>query len=181
MIGLGFMFIEITLMQIMGMFLGHPAYGLGIVLFSLILSTGIGSFISEHHPLNNRTRLIIWSFVTGLYVAFLSFSIMSLLNIFIQSQFPVRVLICLALIFPCGVLMGFAFPTGMRLTDRVSSVLTPWFWGINGAGGVVASAMAMVISIGWGLNYTMMAGAFCYALLSIPALLLLKQGSAVNR
>jgi predicted membrane-bound spermidine synthase len=181
MIGLGFMFVEITLMQIMGMFLGHPVYGLGIVLFSLILSTGIGSFVSEHFPLDNKERVIVWSFLTGLYVAFLSFSIMKLLNVFIQSEFPVRVLLCLVLILPCGVLMGFAFPTGMRLTDRVSTALTPWFWGINGAGGVVASAMAMVISIGWGLNYTMMAGALCYAMLAVPALRLLRQGPAISR
>ena len=39
-IGLGFMFTEITLMQIMSMFLGHPTYGLGVVLFSRPLKFG---------------------------------------------------------------------------------------------------------------------------------------------
>ena len=40
-IGLGFMFIEIGVMQIMSVFMGHPVYALSITLFSIILSTGI--------------------------------------------------------------------------------------------------------------------------------------------
>jgi hypothetical protein len=71
-------------------------------------------------------------------------------------------------------MMGFAFPTGMKLTERKSDALTPWFWGINGAFGVVASAGAMVISIGFGLPFTILAGALCYGLLVVPALQLLE-------
>jgi len=94
---------------------------------------------------------------------------------FIEEGFVVRAAVCLLLIFPCGIMMGFAFPTGMKLTDKVSDRLTPWFWGINGAMGVVASAVAMVISIGLGLPFTLLAGALCYGLLAIPSLQLLKK------
>ena len=174
-IGLGFMFVEITLMQMMSMFLGHPVYGLGVVLFSMILSTGVGSFISEHFPLNTRGRLVPWSLAVMAYVALLSASVSVLMHTFIEAPFALRAALCTGLIFPCGLLMGFAFPTGMRLTEKVSDTLTPWFWGINGAAGVVASAVAMVISIGWGLPMTLLAGALCYGLLAIPGLRLLKQ------
>lgn len=66
-------------------------------------------------------------------------------------------------------MMCSAFSTGMRLTENTTSALTPWFWGINGATGVVASALAMAISTGCGLPVTLLAGAACYALLTIPA------------
>jgi hypothetical protein len=74
--------------------------------------------------------------------------------------------------------MGFAFPTGMRMAGKVAESLTPWFWGINGAAGVVASALAMAISIGCGLNATLFAGAVCYALLTVPATGLLRQSAS---
>ena len=50
-IGIGFMFVEIALIQRLSVFLGHPVYALGILLFALILSAGFGSFASEHLPL----------------------------------------------------------------------------------------------------------------------------------
>jgi hypothetical protein len=71
-------------------------------------------------------------------------------------------------ITPGGLLMGWGFPTGMRLVSRVDKRPTPWFWGVNGASGVLASAMAVAISIAFGITATMVVGALCY-LLIIPA------------
>lgn len=174
-IGLGFMFVEITLMQMMSMFLGHPVYGLGVVLFSMILSTGIGSFVSELLPLHSRTRIIAWAMMLMVYVTLLAASVGPLMHTFIEADFPMRLALCVGLIFPAGLMMGFAFPTGMKLTEQVSDALTPWFWGINGAFGVVASALAIVISISLGLPSTILVGAICYGILAVPALRLLGQ------
>jgi hypothetical protein len=55
-IGIGFMMAEIALLQRMSVFLGHPVYALSVVLFSLILSTGLGSFASERFPLNRTEQ-----------------------------------------------------------------------------------------------------------------------------
>ena len=60
-IGLGFMFIEIGIIQRVSLFLGHPVYGLAIGLFSIILSTGIGSLISELLRLDTAAKLVAWS------------------------------------------------------------------------------------------------------------------------
>lgn len=174
-IGLGFMFIEITLMQMMSMFLGHPVYGLGVVLFSMILSTGVGSFLSERMPLASRGKILGWSMALMVYISLMAAAIAPLMTTFIEAPFFTRVALCVGLIFPAGIMMGFAFPTGMHLSEKVSDKLTPWFWGINGAFGVVASAVAIVISISLGLPYTILVGAVCYGLLAIPALRLFGQ------
>ena len=42
-IGMGFMLIEISQMQRLMVFLGHPVYGLSVVLFTILLFGGIGS------------------------------------------------------------------------------------------------------------------------------------------
>ena len=36
----------------------------------------------------------------------------------------------------CWLLMGFGFPTGMRLVSTINARPMPWFWGINGGAGV---------------------------------------------
>jgi hypothetical protein len=45
-LGLGFMIIEITLMQKFILFLGHPTFSLSVILFSILIFGGIGSYLS---------------------------------------------------------------------------------------------------------------------------------------
>ena len=68
--------------------------------------------------------------------------------------------------------MGFAFPTGMMLVERIDREPTPWFWGINGATGVLASVAAVMIGMAFGINVTMMLAGGCYLAL-IPVALAL--------
>jgi hypothetical protein len=95
-----------------------------------------------------------------------------LFSAFAASPLLVKVVVCLAVIAPAGVLMGFGFPTGMRLIARADPRPTPWFWGINGAAGVLASIVAVTCSIAFGISTTLRLGALFYALL-IPATLAL--------
>jgi hypothetical protein len=56
----------------------------------------------------------------------------------------------------------------MMLVERVDRRPTPWFWGINGATGVLASVIAVMIGMAWGINVTMLLAACCYLAL-LPA------------
>jgi hypothetical protein len=167
-IGAGFMFSEIGLLQRLSVFLGHPIYSLSIVLFSLILTTGIGSLISDILPLNTRYRFFLWAILVAGYLAALPSWLPSMLHTFESANLMVRGLLCVLVIAPAGVLMGFGFPTGMRFINAVDRTPTPWFWGINGAAGVLASSTAVAISIAFGIYMTFLTSAVCYALL-IPA------------
>ena len=66
-IGVGFMMIEIALLQRMSVFLGHPVYALSVVLFSLILWTGFGSMASERMRLDGAGKLVAWSVASAAY------------------------------------------------------------------------------------------------------------------
>src|SRR5262249_54981128 len=59
--GFGFMSVEIGVIQRLSLFLGHPVYGLAVGLFAIILSTGVGSLVSDHLPLSSPRRLVLWS------------------------------------------------------------------------------------------------------------------------
>jgi hypothetical protein len=173
-IGMGFMLIEIGLMQRMSIFLGHPVYSLSVLLSTLILSTGAGSFLSEKLPLHSNARLVSWGVATGIYAFSLPFILGPLFAAFSAAELGTRIALCVAFIAPAGILLGFGFPTGMRLVSSIDSKPTPWFWGINGAAGVLASILAVTLSLALGISATLVLGALCYLGL-IPVSLALLQ------
>jgi hypothetical protein len=177
-IGLGFMFIEIGIIQRVSLFLGHPVYGLAIGLFSIILSTGIGSMISERWQLDTPGKLVFWASLLAIFVVLLAFWFPVLVRAFEGSALTTRALAALTAIVPSGLLMGFGFPTGMRLVNAIDSRPTPWFWAINGAAGVLAAGLAVGVSIAFSINASLWIGAACYLLLSPASLLLHRAGSA---
>ena len=175
-LGLGFMFVEISLIQRFSMFLGHPVYGLAVGLFGIILSTGIGSLLSERIRLDSTAKIALWSFVLFAYLAALIVWLPSIVRNYEGGVLAVRALVSLCAIAPLGALMGFGFPTGMRLVNAIDSRPTPWFWAVNGAAGVLAASMAVVTSIVFSINVSLWFGATCYLLLG-PVSLGLTQAS----
>lgn len=176
-IGTGFMFAEISLLQYFGIFLGHPIYALGVCLCCLILFTGLGSLASSRLALNSPTRVVFWGVALAGYLLLCQAFLPTLFEAMAANALPLRIGVAVATLFPAGFLMGFAFPTGMKLVETVSREPTPWFWGINGAMGVLASVVAVMIGLTFGINVTMMAAAGCYLLL-IPAALSLRGRAA---
>ena len=67
-IGIGFMAVEIALLQRMSVFLGHPVYSLSVSLFTLILATGVGSLLSDKLVLDSPGTFLIWGAITSLYI-----------------------------------------------------------------------------------------------------------------
>jgi hypothetical protein len=179
-IGIGFMMVEIGLLQRISVFLGHPVYALSVVLFSLILSTGIGSLVSERVPLDSGARLVGWSILTSLYLLLLPWWLPDILLRLESAGLLLRAGLAVLVLSPAGFLMGFGFPTGMRLVSAIDKKPTPWFWGINGAAGVLAASVAVLTSIEFGIDTTLRIGAICYLLLPGPALLLARCARAMR-
>lgn len=168
-IGIGFMVVEIGLLQRMSVFLGHPA-SLSVVLFTVILSNGVGSFLSDIFVLDRGWKFATWSLMTGGYLIALPYWLPDVLLAYGSNSLSLRAILCVATIAPAGLLMGFGFPTGMRLVSTIDRTPTPWFWGISGAAGVLASVVAVATSIAFGISTTLIMGAICYFLL-LPVIL----------
>ena len=167
-IGVGFMAVEIGLLQRLSVFLGHPIYSLSVVLFSLILATGIGSMVSDLRSLSSRFRFSLWALLAGGYILTLPLWLPGVLHDFSGAGLFLRASLGVLVIAPAGFLMGFGFPTGMRLISAVDRRPTPWYWGINGAAGVLAAGMSVATSISFGISATLSLGGVCYLLL-IPS------------
>jgi hypothetical protein len=169
---MGFMLAEIALLQYFSIYLGHPIYSLGVCLFSLILASGLGSLASDRLKLNAPGRLTVWGGLIVVYLTFMPWVLPSIFQSTTDRERLVRIGISLVAIMPLGFLLGFAFPTGMRLVSAIDNQPTPWFWGINGATGVLASVLGVIFSISFGINVTMLIAAGCYFLV-IPTSFLL--------
>lgn len=157
-LGVGFIFIEIGLMQRFILFLGHPVYSTSVVLFSILTFSGLGSFLSgrllraphgesERDP-RQLQRWII-PLLGTLTVAYI-FALPPLFRWLLALDLTYRVALSILLLAPLGLLMGMPFPSGIRLVDRVNPTLVPWAWGVNGFGSVVGSILAVMIAQSYG-------------------------------
>ncbi|MGC2638581.1 MAG: hypothetical protein WA294_15470 [Acidobacteriaceae bacterium] len=176
-IGMGFMMGEIALLQYFSIYLGHPVYSLGVCLFSLILSSGLGSLASERIKLRRRPSLMVWGLLVAGYFVMMEQILPIVFQATTNRERTVRIAVSLAAIMPLGFLLGFAFPTGIHLVESIDERPTPWFWGINGAAGVLASVLGVVVSMSAGLNVTLLVAAACYLALIPVSFTLLDLGS----
>jgi hypothetical protein len=159
-IGLGFMLVEVSQMQRLVVFLGHPTYALSVVLFSLLIFSGIGSYSTRWVlKLNDSqmrfTALLLSLVLFGGITPAVTHQLQTLTT-------PVRILVSIALLAPIGFFMGMAFPLGMRFASQSSARLTPWLWAINGATSVCASVFAIVIAISFGIHAAFWTGVAAY-------------------
>lgn len=177
-IGAGFMFVQIPLMQRFSVYLGHPTYTLAVILFSMILATGIGSVLSDRIDLDARPPAL-WAIPVAIFalIAAAIAGLQPLIDGTIQQPLPVRCALVASFVGVVALPLGTCFPLGLRLVRRLSDDATPWMWGINGAAGVLASVTAVAISMWSGISTTLYLAAAAYLLLALPALSLYLRGS----
>jgi SAM-dependent methyltransferase len=173
-IGLGYILVEITLIQRFVLFLGHPTYALTVVIFLMLLASGAGSLSARRWAPRIRTlRPVLLLIVAGV-IAYLGV-LPPILKSLVGLPFAVKLLVSGALIVPLGFIMGMPFPSGLRLLDESAlstGGLTEWAWAMNASASVLGSVLAMVVALHFGLNVTLFCGALAYALAGLltPAL-----------
>lgn len=164
-VGMGFMLIETSQMQRLIVVLGHPTYGLSVVLFALLLSSGAGSYCagtggagwSPSAGVRRLAILVVLLVIFGLATPMIS-------RAFETATSPVRILASVGVLFVPGFFMGMAFPLGMRVAAERAPALTPWLWGVNGATSVCASVLAVVIALTASISAAFWTGTACYAI-----------------
>lgn len=177
-IGYGFMSIQIPFLQRFSVFVGHPIYTFSVILFTMILFAGIGSLLSDRIALEGRRwHLGVPLSIAGL-IGLLLLALPPLLDAGAGLGLMGRCAIVVAVVAPLSTLLGFCFPIGMRLVARISTDATAWMWGVNGAFGVLASILAVVVSMAWGIHANLLVAAGLYLLLAIPARLLARAALA---
>jgi hypothetical protein len=166
-IGFGYMLVQIGLLQRFSVYIGHPTYTLAIVLLSMLLFTGLGSLLSSRLSVP-AGRLFRWVpiLIAATLVA-MALLLPRAIASTVTAGFPVRTFWVLAFTAPVSMLLGLCFPIGVRLIAGTSAVV-PWAWGINGAFGVLASIVAVAISMWVEIDANFWLAAMLYLTLTAP-------------
>jgi hypothetical protein len=158
-LGLGFILVEIVLSQKFILFLGHPFYSLAVILFSLLLFSGIGAALSSRFPYPTLAPLL-----PAVLAVLAGFGLGPVFDAFLHHELPVRIAIAVVALAPIGVALGVPFPTGIRALNANAPDLIPWAWGINGYTSVLGSVLAILLAIPLGFSRVLVLAALCYAL-----------------
>jgi hypothetical protein len=161
-IGLGFLLLETVLIQRFVLFLGFPTYSLSVVLFALLIFTGVGSAISGRLPHTRRTLVRVLTAAVGLIVAS-AFTLQPLLRTFIDLPFPARVALSIAMLAPVGIALGMPMPLGLARFTGLYPRSIAYAWGVNGLASVLASVLGIVVAINFGYAVASLVAGACYA------------------
>jgi hypothetical protein len=164
-LGVGFMLVMVPSIQRLTVYLGSPTYALAVGLFTILLSSGIGSRTT--HPVGvdqvqGRLRWIILALIAVIAIHLVA--IPFLVQATQSWLFGLRVMLVIVVIFPAGFFMGQPFPLGMKWASSQTPDIVPWLWAVNGATSVIGSAMATIVGLAIGLRVVSVVGMLCYGL-----------------
>ena len=158
-LGLGFLFVEIPLIQRWIVLLGHPTYAFMAVVLTLLLFSSVGSALARAD----------WLPVRGALIALV---VLALISPFVTTwltsgtlgwPLALRIGVAVLSLAPLGVLMGLPFPLGLAWLEREAPRLVPWAWAVNGCASVVSSVLAAILALSYGFSVVLWLGAAAYA------------------
>jgi hypothetical protein len=162
-LGMGFMFIEIVLMQKLVLFLGHPIYAITIVLTTLLAFAGLGSLAaSALREVSPRALRLLLGVIVVLVVACIGV-IDQVLPHLLGQALPIRVSVVAILLAPLGFVLGMPFPLGIRVVDAQHPPLVPWAWAINAFLSVFSSIFCILLAMVVGFSSVLLLAAAVYA------------------
>jgi len=162
-LGLGYILVEMVLVQRFILFLGHPVYAVTVVIFTMLAFSGLGSRVSEKLPIVLLPRRL------PQVLALVVFALLGTLLIlppvtaaFFHADFTLRMVLAVLLVAPAGFLMGMPFALAVRLVAADSATAIPWMWGVNGGASVLGSILAACLSMNLGFTTTYGSGIIAY-------------------
>jgi predicted membrane-bound spermidine synthase len=163
-LGLGYILIEVGLLQRLILLLGKPVHALAVILSTMLLASGSGSLASGRFtPERLRQRLPSLLLLVAVILALYTFLLPGWIHALLGSPFVARVASAVMLVALPAFLLGMPFPSGLRvLEDRDRTHLVPWVWGVNGAMSVMASVGGMILAIQFGYTVVFLLGTACY-------------------
>jgi hypothetical protein len=162
-LGLGFMFVEIALMQKFVLFLGHPTHSLAVVLSGMLAFSGLGALWSSRLGVPTRRIMNHVLLRVVILLALVSLAANLLLPALLGLKMGLRIVVSLGLLAPLGFVLGLPFPLGIRLVQSRVPALVPWSWAVNGFLSVAGSLLTTLIAMQSGFTAVLVLAAVVYA------------------
>lgn len=185
MLGLGFMTLEVAIIQQVRLFLGHPTWAVTTVLATLLIGGGLGSGLAGRlWPAGDgdSAPLPPWP---ALAVALLTLAWLllwpALSNTLLSAARPWRVTAVVLSLLPLALAMGMPFPLGLRAVGLPGTRTAPLArpraarravaqaWAVNGVMTVAGSALAIAVAILAGFSRVLLLGLAAYVVAAVVA------------
>ncbi len=163
-IGMGFMLIETSLIQRYILFLGHPIYALSVVLFSMLIFSGIGSYFTNYFKAKLLSDYIIKIIILLIIVLVIyNFIIDIFFHTMIDLPHIYKIIIAVFTLAAPSILLGMPFPLAVKvLGNYKNESIIPWAWAVNGATSVLGSIFSFIFAMNAGFKITLFLAAFFY-------------------
>jgi spermidine synthase len=159
-IGVAYLAAEIAAIQQIGLLLGHPIYGVAVVLASFLVCSGIGSIRSDRL---NPSSIQLTAALLAAILVILGAALLSVVHFLQATSLTIRAASAAVLLAPLAYLMGRLFPLGLRLFAHTDSKRIAWAWAANGFASVVAAPLAALIALETGSRALFFLGAAAYS------------------
>ncbi|MDN3669817.1 hypothetical protein QWY93_10825 [Echinicola jeungdonensis] len=160
-IGLGYMFLEMVLIQRLTLYFGDPIYAASTSISAILIFSGIGSYLAEKWNFSRKILLVSIAIILLLILAY-TFWLSQVLLITISLNPALKIIFAAFLIAPLAIFMGFPFPSGLSFLGKTNPSLIPWAWGINSCFSVISTALATLVAIEWGFRWVMLVAGVGY-------------------
>ncbi|AFN76068.1 spermine synthase [Melioribacter roseus P3M-2] len=168
-IGAGFMIMEIALFQKLILYLGIPTVSLSVLLSSLLIGMGMGSFYSKKIikvKFYGRLRIITLFIVIYGIILFTTYPL--ILDGVVELNLAFRAFIIFMLLLPLAFMLGVPFPAGINLLkEHKLEKYIPWLYGVNGLMSVAGSVLAVIFSMTLGFTFSFFVGLFFYSVITV--------------
>lgn len=159
-VGIGYLFIEIALMQKLVLFLGNPTYSLSVTLTALLISSGLGALWITKYPQHRPGRGA--ALVVAILILVMLRAIPQLTHSWLGLELPFRIAIAIAMVLPLGFVMGIPFPAGLRIISETDPDLVPWAWAVNSAASVMAAVLCVPVAMNTNFTTVLLLAAGLY-------------------
>jgi hypothetical protein len=167
-LGLGYIVVEIVLIQRFNLYLGNPAYALTVVLFTMLLASGVGGLVAQRWSASRSILAMLLAVCVAIAVG--AALVNPLIHGTIVAPKAVRIALTVLFLAPLGFLMGMPFPSGLRHAGRASPTLVSWSWAVNGATSVLGSVLGVIVSMSVGFSASLLFGLCAYVVALIVAI-----------
>ena len=158
-LGLGFLFIEIFLIEKASFYLNDRTSAFALVLTGMLVFSGCGSLLADRVQ---QVGIALSAVVVVGWCALALLGLEPLLLATLNLPWAVRAGIVLLLVAPVSLALGLPFPLGLARAGSVGGGFLPWAWSLNGAFSVIATPLANLIAVQSGFDRVLQVAALLY-------------------
>jgi hypothetical protein len=167
-LGAGYIMVEVGMISEFMLAPSNATVSASVLITGMLVFSGLGAYVSERYL--DRARTVMPKIFVAIGAILIGYGLFldRVLDLIGTLPYGLRLVFCLALIFPPAFLMGFPMPTAMTSLARLGKDhMFLWAWGINGCFSVIGAAAVPIIATSFGLTAVIIV-AGCAYLLALP-------------